>query len=56
LRAGDIVLLHDADHYAARRSWRATASALPQILDRIATAGLEAASVRALPEGLALTV
>jgi peptidoglycan/xylan/chitin deacetylase (PgdA/CDA1 family) len=55
IRAGDIVLLHDADHYAAHRSWLMTAAALTQILDRIAAVGLEAASVRAVPEGLALT-
>jgi peptidoglycan-N-acetylglucosamine deacetylase len=53
--AGDIVLLHDADHYGAHGSWRATAAALTQILDRIAAAGLQAASVRTAPEGLALT-
>jgi peptidoglycan-N-acetylglucosamine deacetylase len=53
--AGDIVLLHDADHYGAHGSWRATAAALTQILDRIAAAGLQAASVRTVPEGLALT-
>ena len=30
---GDIVLLHDADHYSAPGSWRRTAAALPAILD-----------------------
>jgi peptidoglycan-N-acetylglucosamine deacetylase len=33
LAAGDVVLLHDADHYSAPGCWRATAAALPRILD-----------------------
>jgi peptidoglycan-N-acetylglucosamine deacetylase len=37
--AGDIVLLHDADHYSAAGSWAKTAAALPRILETIA--GLE---------------
>jgi len=45
IRAGDVVLLHDADHYGTRESWRATAAALPEIADRLAAAGLQAASV-----------
>jgi peptidoglycan/xylan/chitin deacetylase (PgdA/CDA1 family) len=40
LQEGDVILLHDADYYSARDSWRATAAALPAILDRIAAAGL----------------
>jgi peptidoglycan-N-acetylglucosamine deacetylase len=40
LRAGDVVLLHDADHYNARGSWRRTVAALPFVLDAIAAAGL----------------
>ena len=48
-RAGDVILLHDADHYGARASWRATAAALPDIVDRIAAAGLRATSVRIGP-------
>lgn len=57
LRAGDVMLLHDADHYGAHESWRATAAALPLILDRVAAAGLQPASVTSgpAPEGLALT-
>jgi peptidoglycan/xylan/chitin deacetylase (PgdA/CDA1 family) len=39
LRGGEIVLLHDADHYGAAGCWRATAGALPGILDRIQGAG-----------------
>ena len=52
------MLLHDADHYGAYGSWRATAAALPLIVERIAAAGLEAAAVRSedAPGGLALTV
>ena len=58
LRAGDVVLLHDADHYGADGSWRATTAALPLIVERIAAAGLEVASVRRGYEAreLALTI
>ena len=45
LEAGDVVLLHDADHYSAHGSWRATAAAIGLIADRIAAAGLRTASV-----------
>ena len=34
-RAGDIVLLHDADYYSARGSWVRTAAALPIILEEL---------------------
>jgi peptidoglycan-N-acetylglucosamine deacetylase len=44
LRAGDVLLLHDADHYSAPGCWRNTVAALPAILDRIEAAGLTAAS------------
>jgi peptidoglycan/xylan/chitin deacetylase (PgdA/CDA1 family) len=40
LAAGDVLLLHDADHYSAPGSWRATADALPRVLDEIAGRGL----------------
>jgi peptidoglycan-N-acetylglucosamine deacetylase len=58
LHEGDVVLLHDADHYGAPGNWRATAAALPLIVERIAAAGLAAASVRSGPArlGLALTI
>ena len=58
IRAGDVLLLHDADHYGAHGNWRATAAALPQIADRIAAAGLQAASVCSgpAPGRLALTL
>jgi peptidoglycan-N-acetylglucosamine deacetylase len=36
---GDIVLLHDADHYSAPDSWRRTAAALPLILELAAGTG-----------------
>ena len=45
LGAGDVVLLHDADHYSAPGSWRATAASIGLIADRIAAAGLQTASV-----------
>jgi peptidoglycan-N-acetylglucosamine deacetylase len=40
LRGGDVILLHDADHYSAHGSWRRTVVALPRILDRAVDAGL----------------
>jgi peptidoglycan-N-acetylglucosamine deacetylase len=45
IRAGDIVLLHDADYYSARGSWVRTAAALPLILDEIEARGLKATSL-----------
>lgn len=50
IRAGDVVLLHDADHYGAPGSWRSTVSALTEIVSRITAAGLQATSVRRAPE------
>ncbi len=35
LRGGDVILLHDADHYSAPGSWRQTIAALPRILESI---------------------
>jgi hypothetical protein len=40
LAPGDVLLLHDADDYSARDSWRTTVAALPRVLERIAEAGL----------------
>lgn len=40
LRAGDVLLLHDADWYSDRGSWRTTAAALPRILETVAASGL----------------
>jgi peptidoglycan/xylan/chitin deacetylase (PgdA/CDA1 family) len=39
LVAGDVVLLHDADHYSSPGSWRRTAAALPAILESVAGLG-----------------
>jgi peptidoglycan-N-acetylglucosamine deacetylase len=47
LRSGDVLLLHDADRYSAPSCWRATAAALPRVLDAIAAAGLEATTLSA---------
>lgn len=46
LRAGDIVLLHDADFYSARGSWVRTAAALPLILAELESCGLKTAALR----------
>jgi peptidoglycan/xylan/chitin deacetylase (PgdA/CDA1 family) len=40
LDAGDVILLHDADHYGDPGCWRATAGAVPLILDAIEARGL----------------
>jgi peptidoglycan-N-acetylglucosamine deacetylase len=40
LASGDVVLLHDADHYSSSGSWRTTVAALPAILE--AAAGVDA--------------
>jgi peptidoglycan-N-acetylglucosamine deacetylase len=45
LHAGDVLLLHDADHYGAPGCWRATAAALPRVLEAVAEAGLRPAPV-----------
>lgn len=42
LRAGDLLLLHDSDAYAAPDSWRATVAALPLIGERLGELGLVA--------------
>jgi peptidoglycan-N-acetylglucosamine deacetylase len=44
LRAGDVLLLHDADHYSEPDCWRGTVAALPAILETIEAAGLRTAS------------
>src|SRR5262249_35512672 len=36
---GDVVLLHDADHYSSAGSWRRTAAALPAITASVAARG-----------------
>jgi peptidoglycan/xylan/chitin deacetylase (PgdA/CDA1 family) len=40
LASGDVILLHDADHYSARGSWRRTVAAVPRILEEIERRGL----------------
>lgn len=42
VRSGEVLLLHDADHYAAPGSWRRTAAALPRLLEALDDADLEA--------------
>jgi peptidoglycan/xylan/chitin deacetylase (PgdA/CDA1 family) len=44
LRAGDVLLLHDADHYSEPGCWRGTVAALPRIVSRIEAAGLTTAN------------
>jgi peptidoglycan/xylan/chitin deacetylase (PgdA/CDA1 family) len=46
IRAGDVVLLHDADYYSARGSWVRTAAALPLILEELESRGLKTVSLR----------
>jgi peptidoglycan-N-acetylglucosamine deacetylase len=36
---GDVILLHDADHYSSRNSWQRTLAALPEILAVIQPTG-----------------
>jgi peptidoglycan-N-acetylglucosamine deacetylase len=35
ISGGDVVLLHDADHYSSVGSWRRTVAALPSIIDAV---------------------
>jgi peptidoglycan/xylan/chitin deacetylase (PgdA/CDA1 family) len=39
LGPGDVVLLHDADHYSSPGSWRRTVAALPEIVGVVAELG-----------------
>ncbi|MFN2617083.1 MAG: polysaccharide deacetylase family protein [Thermoleophilaceae bacterium] len=41
LAGGDVLLLHDADHYSAPGSWRRTVAALPRVLEEVHRRGLE---------------
>lgn len=43
--AGDIILMHDSDRYAAPDSWRRTLEALPFVLDRLSARGLQARTI-----------
>ncbi len=45
-RAGDILLLHDADYYSAPGSWVRTAAALPVILEELEARGLKSMLLR----------
>jgi peptidoglycan/xylan/chitin deacetylase (PgdA/CDA1 family) len=40
LAGGEVILLHDADHYSAPGSWENTVAALPRIVERVRSAGL----------------
>jgi peptidoglycan/xylan/chitin deacetylase (PgdA/CDA1 family) len=46
VRAGDILLLHDADYYSARDSWVRTVAALPRILEELEARGLKSRLLR----------
>jgi len=39
LGGGDVVLLHDADHYSSPGSWRRTVAALPAVVESVAARG-----------------
>jgi peptidoglycan/xylan/chitin deacetylase (PgdA/CDA1 family) len=45
LAGGDVLLLHDADHYSGRDSWRSTVGAIPMIVAAIRSAGLRPAAL-----------
>jgi peptidoglycan/xylan/chitin deacetylase (PgdA/CDA1 family) len=45
LGPGDVILLHDADTYSARDSWRRTAQALPAVLAAVQRAGLQSVAL-----------
>jgi peptidoglycan-N-acetylglucosamine deacetylase len=45
-RAGDVLLLHDADYYSAPGSWVRTAAALPMILEELEARGLKSMLLR----------
>jgi peptidoglycan/xylan/chitin deacetylase (PgdA/CDA1 family) len=45
-RAGDVLLLHDADYYSASGSWVRTAAALPAILEDLGARGLDSRLLR----------
>jgi hypothetical protein len=44
LTGGDVILLHDADHYSATGSWARTVAALPRIVERVYEARLSFAT------------
>jgi peptidoglycan/xylan/chitin deacetylase (PgdA/CDA1 family) len=46
LEGGDVILLHDADHYSDPECWRATASALSRIIEAVRDQGLRPVPLR----------
>jgi peptidoglycan/xylan/chitin deacetylase (PgdA/CDA1 family) len=50
LTDGDVILLHDADHYSSKDSWRRTVAALPQILRAAQPTGSGSADVSAISQ------
>jgi peptidoglycan/xylan/chitin deacetylase (PgdA/CDA1 family) len=44
LSGGEVLLLHDADHYSAPGSWQRTVAALPLVVEEIDRAGLAVGS------------
>jgi peptidoglycan-N-acetylglucosamine deacetylase len=40
LEGGDVLLLHDADHYSEPGCWQGTVAALPAVIERIRARGL----------------
>ena len=49
VRHGDVLLLHDADHYNAKGSWRNTVAAMPRILNELSRRDLEPVTPTAQP-------
>jgi peptidoglycan/xylan/chitin deacetylase (PgdA/CDA1 family) len=45
LSGGDVLLLHDADHYSQPGSWRGTVAALPEVLGKVEAAGLRPVAI-----------
>lgn len=50
--AGDVILLHDADHYSSRNSWQRTLAALPEILSVVQPTGSGSGSSTGASEAL----
>ena len=48
LTGGDVILLHDADHYSAHDCWRGTVAALPAVLGVVAEKGFRPGRVKAI--------
>jgi peptidoglycan-N-acetylglucosamine deacetylase len=45
LEGGDVLLLHDADHYSEPGCWQGTVAALPAVIERIRARGLRPVAV-----------